>query len=175
MALIYLFTFKIWPDLLEFIKSSKIIQHVLNVITTAFFIYVLRTKHVVTVSHMNLILKFSYFWSLTLFFLLISSDEYSFVKQFFNKKLLQNWGKFSFGIYLFHPSTYKIMDAIVPNALFKIQNSYEQMFVISLIIYTIGFLFHILIEKNMTRLAHKLCKKINGIQFQKDYNLVLPN
>ena len=105
-------------------------------------------------------IQYSYYWSFTLFLLLISSDEYSFVRQCLNNNFMKKWGKYSFGVYLFHPTSFKLYDLIIPNAFFQVKNCYEQIFLICLITYAIAYLFYILIESNMTKLALYLCNKV---------------
>ena len=158
VALVFLFVFKIWPDLFNYITTSRLIQHLLNAITSFLFVYALRIMPKQFMEHY--IIQYSYFWSFTLFLLLISSDEYSFVRQCLNNNFMKKWGKYSFGVYLFHPTSFKLYDLIIPNAFFQVKNCYEQIFLICLITYAIAYLFYILIESNMTKLALYLCNKV---------------
>ena len=158
VALVFLFVFKVWTDLFNYIRSSRLIQHSLNIITSFLFIYALRIMPKQFMEHY--IIQYSYFWSFTLLILLISSDEYSFVRQCLNNNFMKKWGKYSFGVYLFHPTSFKLYDLIIPNAFFQVNNCYEMTFVICLITYAIAFLFYVLIESNMTKLALYLCNKV---------------
>ena len=170
MAFVYLFVFKIWPHLFNYITSSRLIQYSLNIITSFLFIYAFRIMPKKFMEHY--IIQYSYFWSITLFLLLISTDEYSFVRQFLNNNFMRKWGKYSFGVYLFHPTSFKLYDMIVPNAFFQLKNCYEQFFLICLITYAIAFMFYTLIESNMTKLAVYFCKKVETFTKESiNYNL----
>ena len=81
---------------------------------------------------------------------------------FFEIKILRNFGKFSFGIYLFHPSAIYLVSILEPY--FRIIN-FRNFFTILSILFSYfgGFLFYHLIEKHLVYFANYLCLKLECI------------
>lgn len=75
-------------------------------------------------------------------------------------RVLVNWGKYSFGIYLFHPFCFRL----VPLGLRP--NSAIELMIINLsIMFIIGRLFFIIIENQVLKLIDVLCKKMELLPY----------
>jgi peptidoglycan/LPS O-acetylase OafA/YrhL len=105
-------------------------------------------------SHSNLC---GIFWSYFLFILLNISDQNFFIIKCFTESIVfKSCGKYSFGIYLFHPMCIKLLEFSV-----KTKTVFEKLVLIMLLSYLVGFLFFYLIENPLINVANLLCKKIS--------------
>jgi peptidoglycan/LPS O-acetylase OafA/YrhL len=144
------------------IISSMLFQRVLNLFTVAMIIFCFRSEYLSSnnggIGGYCYWYKGGFYWSINIFLLLISSSEYSFGRRFFNINLMKKFGHYSYGIYLWHPTAIKFVERIDKNKLIYFKNPYEYFTFIVILAYILGYLFHVLIETNMIRLATHLCK-----------------
>ena len=159
LGFIYCFLEKQMEKTLTFIRTSIIIQVILNLITMTLVVYSFRTTELVNTRVYDLYYRGGFFWMCIIFLLLLSTNKYNYVRRFFNNKLMFKCGMYSFGIYLWHPVA--IQQAIYIDAykIVRFNNAYEFFFAIFLITYFIAYIFYVLIEKNMIRFATFLCNK----------------
>jgi peptidoglycan/LPS O-acetylase OafA/YrhL len=145
------------------IISSKIFQFLLNLLTMSMIIYSFRSEYLRDNAGGDVRYLYWYkgglFWAFTIFLLLLSSNEYSFGRMFFNIKLMKKFGIYSYGIYLLHPAAIRLAERIKSEyKLINFKNSYEFFALTAFLSFSIGFLFYFLIEKNMIRIATYICK-----------------
>jgi peptidoglycan/LPS O-acetylase OafA/YrhL len=145
------------------IIASKFVQILLNLLTTSMIIYSFRSEYLRDNNggegNYYYWYKGGLFWAVAIFLLLLSSNEYSYGRMFFNIKLLKKFGIYSYGIYLLHPAAIRLAERIKSEyKLINFKNSYEFFALIAFLSFSIGFLFYVLIERNMITIATYLCK-----------------
>jgi len=145
------------------IISSRVFQMLLNLVSISMIIYCFRSEYLSN-NHGgegNYIYwyKAGFYWSITLFLLLLSTNEYSYGRMFFNINLMKKFGIYSYGIYLWHPTAIKFADRIkLEYKLIHFKNAYEYFLLIVFLAFSLGYLFFVVIENNMIRIANHLCK-----------------
>ena len=159
LGFIYCFLEKQMENTLTYIRTSILIQFILNLITVSLVVYCFRTSELVNTRVYDIYYKGAFFWMCIIFLLLLSTNKYSYARRFFNNKLMCQCGMYSFGIYLWHPVAMQQAIHLDTYNIVKFNNAYETFFAIFLITYFIAFIFYILIEKNMIRFATFLCNK----------------
>lgn len=105
--------------------------------------------------------KINLWWTCVLFIMLIGSPN--FFNNLFELKILRSIGKFSFGIYLYHPMCIDLIKEIV-----LIKFSYEYYFYATGLSYCVGFVFFYCIENIMINQANYLCKLLSSIDYFKN-------
>ena len=99
-------------------------------------------------------------WLSVLFCMIISKTN-TFKIYFFEKNAFLAWvGKISFGVYLFHPMSIQIVVFFKekhPN----ISNMLDLSILHALICFFISWLFYVLVENNMIKLAKQICKLLD--------------
>ena len=101
-------------------------------------------------------------WAIFMFLLLLSSSRWNpFVAFLENSVNLQKFGKYSFGIYLLHLIAIEDIKSN-PHLKFVKDMTFMPMKLVILFvcIYNIGWLWYVLIEKNMIILASRLCRRL---------------
>jgi peptidoglycan/LPS O-acetylase OafA/YrhL len=98
--------------------------------------------------------KVSLWWTGVLFVMLIGSPN--FFNNLFETIMLRTVGKFSFGIYLYHPMCIDLAQKYI-----KIKYGYEHYFNVIGLSFLVGFLFFYCVENKMIRKANDFCKKID--------------
>jgi len=150
--------------LFKWVISSRLFQILLNLPTISLIIYGFRSEYLQ--DHKGgdgrylYWYKGAYFWSITIFVLLLSQNEYNLGRMFFNMSLMKKFGIYSYGIYLWHPVAIKLTERInLEYKLIRFKNPYEYFGVICVLSFLFGLVFYYLIEKNMIRIASYLCKR----------------
>ena len=105
----------------------------------------------------------AYLWMLVLFMMLISKDNTNLFKYYLLEKnlLLCYIGKYSFGIYLFHPMCLMYVRAYLGP--FKTQ--FDFIFYSVIASYFVGFLFFYLVENISMKFGNYLCSKLYLIEY----------
>lgn len=106
-----------------------------------------------------------------LLFILVLIGAPNFITEFLENKILQNLGKYSFGIYLWHVMCIDIVNYESKMFLENKQSRYylgrlsntEKFMMLFLHSYICGWLFFNLIESPLMRIANFLCEKISNI------------
>ena len=98
--------------------------------------------------------KAGLYWGIVMIIMIIGSPN--FFTNYFISKFLKYGGKFSFGIYLFHPMCIIYVRAYL--APFK--NQFELIFYTVIASYFAGFLFFYLVENISMKLGKYLCSKV---------------
>lgn len=93
--------------------------------------------------------------SIIVLLLLIGPQDYFITKWLRKSSFLLKCGKFSFGIYLFHPMVMKI------NKLIKTKTDFEMIVIITFISLLIGLVFYYMVEKNFIKLGDIVIKYFN--------------
>ena len=161
MGFFYVYLEKELSHALHFIRSSALIQLALNVITLCLVVYAFRAYELVHNGAYDAFFKPAFFWMCTLLLLLLSTNKWSYARQFFNNKFMCRCGMYSFGIYLWHMVAIKQVKRIdaYKFTLVSFRNAYEYFFAIFLISYFIGFLFYVFVEQNMIKCATFVCNR----------------
>ena len=102
--------------------------------------------------------RVSLWWTGVLFVMLIGAPN--FFNNLFEATILRTIGKFSFGIYLYHPMCITLVKTHV-----KTKFDYEIFFHVALLSFLVGLVFFYLIENVMIKTANNLCKKISSLKF----------
>lgn len=102
-------------------------------------------------------------WSISLYMALLTSSSNNPLVKFYKFKFFRNCGKYSFGIYLFHPA---VIHLVASNYLYFSLFKFRVVFSI-LILYLFGFLFYHLLEKHLVRLANYICSKLDSFTYFK--------
>ena len=141
----------------------KIIINILNlflgilaVLTSIYY-----TKNVSNIEVYNFMIRPAYLWMLVLFMMLISKDNTNLFKYYLLEKnlLLCYIGKYSFGIYLFHPMCILLSNYIQDNYSL-INNFLPRVIIIFLASFLIGLMFFFIVEKNLLKFSFKICEYI---------------
>ena len=153
-------------------------QRVLNLFTVGMITFCLRSEYLSAhgggIGHYSYWYRGGFFWSINIFCLLISSSEYSYGRGFFNIGLMKKFGIYSYGIYLWHPAAVRFVGRIHEQHSIDFKNPYEYFAFIVVCSYLLGYLFHVLIERNMIRLATHLCKSSYLKSFKHENANLLP-
>lgn len=135
--------------------SSKIVQIVFQIIQFILILYFpyrflqcLNPK----VTLFNDSTKCGIYMTVILFFILICSNEFTINRWLTNSRFLQSCGKYSFGIYLFHPMFIKVNEYI------KTKTDFEMIVIIITLSYIAAFIFYWLIEEKSIKLGNFLIK-----------------
>jgi peptidoglycan/LPS O-acetylase OafA/YrhL len=104
--------------------------------------------------------RISIYWTAVLFFMLIGSPN--FFNNLFETTVLRKIGKFSFGIYLYHP-----MCIVLSQKYFKIKYGYEHYWIVLGLSFIAGFLFFHCVENIFMKLANFLCMKLSNLKIFK--------
>lgn len=143
------------------ILSSRIFQYGLYALTCAWLIFYYK-KSPNFVPHerkFDFLTKPGLYCSVLIFLLLCSDSNVNSIKFFLeNSDLLKSFGKYSFGIYLLHPT---IILYFYEDDHYKIgYNTFQLNLSIIIISYYSGFLWYFLLERRMIDFASKLCKRV---------------
>lgn len=98
------------------------------------------------------------FWSFTLLFTLLSSEN-NMIVNIFQNVFLRNFGKFSYSAYLFHFDIIMIMTRCFP---FFLLSWTEFATICVIVIYFVSMILFYLIENNLIKLANYLCQKLDS-------------
>jgi len=147
----------------NWVISSRVFQILLNLPAISLILYCFRSEYLradETGEHRYMFwYKGAFVWSIVILLLLLSSNEFSIGRMFFNVKLMKKFGTYSYGIYLWHPTAIKMTQRLnFDYKLINAKNAYEYYFFIALISYLLGYFFYVLIERNMIRIATYLCQ-----------------
>ena len=170
LAVVYLYFEKYLSESHKFIQNSKVAQHLLNLITLAWFVYCYKQSPLFVQKSRDFdsFSKPGLMWSIFLLLNLMSSSSFNYVKFFLEtSEALLNCGKYSFGMYLLHPIAILVF---FENS--KLKNSCttcELFGLILLMAYFFGFLWFHLVEKQMIKLAD-ICCELADDYFHKIYN-----
>ncbi len=89
-----------------------------------------------------------------LIYLLIACKQENFIIKFLNSKYMTLCGKFSFGIYLFHPTI------ILYNSYYAAPFRFLTVIYINLISFVIGGIWFYVLENNLMKIANLICKRL---------------
>ena len=114
----------------------------------------------------------SEYYSLFLFIVVLIGAPNS-ISNFMENKLLTNLGKYSFGIYLWHPILIDVVKYQVKNYLQNKQSTFylgtlsstEKLVFLFIQTYLCGYLFFRYIENPSMKFGYKLCKRISSLSF----------
>jgi peptidoglycan/LPS O-acetylase OafA/YrhL len=109
-------------------------------------------------------------------FFLLYVDNRNLLAKLLNSYYLRMCGRYSFGIYLLHPSViqaFKTSERYIPIAYHTVifQFAIARVFTIVGLSYFVAFIWFYLLEDNLMRMANKLAKAIDSIQNGKKFNL----
>lgn len=104
------------------------------------------------------------FWSLIIFMALLSENSSnSFIVRFFNHiDFFKHCGKYSFGMYLWHPAV--IESVLNVKILFDLRLN---IILTVLISYFLGYLFYYCVQKPLLKLSDYICDKLEYSRFFK--------
>ena len=156
IAVIYKYILQDYNITQNYIKKYKTLDSIVSFLCVVMLIIGLRAPEWIRIEKLDMTPFYSIYWSIFLIFTLMGSPNY--VSLFFqNSMFLQQCGKYSFGIYLFHRMAQYFL-----GQKFKFLNEMKVDFVITHIFlsFIIGYLFYQLVEKNLLKLASKINKKI---------------
>jgi peptidoglycan/LPS O-acetylase OafA/YrhL len=147
----------------KWLISSRIFQILLNLPTISLILYCFRSEYLRADEageyRYMYWYKGAFVWSIVILLLLLSSNEFSIGRMFFNIKLMKNFGIYSYGIYLWHPTAIKMTERLnFDHKFINAKNAYEYFFVIALLSYLLGYFFYVFFEKSMIRIATYLCQ-----------------
>ena len=156
-SLLSLIYYKLQNNSSEFSFVKKV-NHLLSYFTFIIFLYGLKLSSTFFIRNKPFChLKYSIYWSL--FILHILFTESSHFKDLINFQLLKKFGKYSFGIYLFHYEGFRVVN------FFKINNfinkSNIEIIIVELFVsYFYGMIFFYLIENPSINIGNNLIKMI---------------
>ena len=101
----------------------------------------------------NTTIKSGMYWNLVLYLALISEPNI-FTKLFEQSRFLKLSGRFSFGIYLYHPVSMCFVRQIVTKSIV------EKMCLFAIGSFCIGYLHFYLLENPLMNVAQQICKKL---------------
>jgi len=152
-------TFLNWHKLLRILYKPLLNILTLILISLAFESSVYNQLHRTDKSDFNYLIKPAYLWTVVLFVMLISKENENIFKDFLEKnQILKSFGKYSFGIYLWHPMCI-YCESNYNNI---VRNHMNRYIYIAFISYTAGFFFFHIVEKNLISLANHLCNLLKS-------------
>lgn len=101
--------------------------------------------------------RISIWWTIVIYVMLIGSPN--FFNNLFETTLLRSIGKYSFGVYLFHPMCIEFARKTI-----KTKFPYEYYFYVTGLSFCVGFLFYHFIENKMIKKARDICNKLSSQQ-----------
>jgi peptidoglycan/LPS O-acetylase OafA/YrhL len=105
-------------------------------------------------------------------FAMLFADTFGPASAFFNNDFLRSCGKYSFGIYLFHPMVIEIYIRLVSVYPLKATFLFDLAAAVFSVTYLVGLLWFHLLEDRLIKLASKCCKRIEAFSlFRDNYNL----
>ena len=143
--------------LFDYIKQKRIFREILGFLSMV--LYINGIKKYSTLFNPGITILTHTFESAFYMFIVMALMLFSqsnFFNDIFNKSYLKYGGKFSFGIYLFHPMCISYIFQYFSNAKFKA----ELFFYLIISSYTCGFLFYFLVENLLIKISNYIIKKI---------------
>lgn len=170
MAMFY-FNIEKRPHLLEKFKGAKT-QGVISISCVFMFPYGFRIFSYMWQSEnskffqSNVKVLSSVYWSFFVFLMLVGAPNY--ITNIFNISFLKKCGKYSFGMYLFHPACLQLVHCLypfIPRCTKRdLKTDVEVLVAVVFLSYFVGYLFFNFIENNLINLANVLCKKVENIR-----------
>jgi peptidoglycan/LPS O-acetylase OafA/YrhL len=145
----------------EFLKRFKFL---LDIFASLMYIYGLKltSTYFLNKSLTNIFVACTYnaslYWSIFIFFLLFITEE-SMLANVLNSKLLKKFGFYSFGMYLLHWETFRVVKFLSENNIIG-QTSIEYTISEFFVIYFYGVIFFHLIENPAMNLGDYILKRI---------------
>jgi peptidoglycan/LPS O-acetylase OafA/YrhL len=139
----------------KIVKRFQVINFLLGIICFAMFCVGLRLGH-------NFKLNFfghSRFWAICLLCLLCSAPNF-FTKWMGNSHVMREFGKCSFGIYLFHVMALKIVGKFQLLGFYRFKNGTDRLIFAILLAFAIGKAFHRLVEMPMIKISRYVIHKM---------------
>ena len=136
----------------------KKFNHLSNYFTFAIFFYGLKLSSKFFSRNSSLChFKYSIYWSFFILNLIFAESNH--FTDFINLPILKNFGKYSFGIYLYHYEGFRVINFLKFNN--YISNSNIEIIIIELFVsYLYGMIFFYLIEQSSMNFGNYLIKKI---------------
>ncbi len=151
---IYFENFSVSEKKLIKILGNDIIQKLLNLLNISILVY-----NYYCVLDKNENIRISY-WVQNFFLMLIINDNNCSIKKFLIKNVfLQNFGAYSYNIYLIHPPLINTIYKKYLKNTFSIPNTDEELILIIMISYFFGYIIFEKIEKPLIRYGHHICEK----------------
>lgn len=145
-------------DLLSSLKGN-LTQNIISAITLFLFFFGFKifsefwNKDNLEVFEKSKLILSSVYWSFFVFLMLIGSPNYLTI--FFGQtNFLTKCGKYSFGMYLFHPMVMQFFKE------FKFESGLERLISVFIVSFCVGYLFFVLVEDRLIKFANLLCKSI---------------
>jgi peptidoglycan/LPS O-acetylase OafA/YrhL len=182
--------YKLWPRFTIFLMGTQLgilyfnflkIPNLLKCFNNSYF------KHFMSILLIPLfILQFRYFstaygrpsqfqgalYQTIMIFVMLFAQAQGPISTLFNSWLLQTCGKYSFGIYLFHPMVIEIFIRLRQFYSLTFRFQFESIFVIFFTTYLVGMIWFFILENFLIKLANKICKKIQNHNFFHDTQVV---
>jgi peptidoglycan/LPS O-acetylase OafA/YrhL len=149
-------------NILEYLKDLKVFNYTICFITYIMFIdghrsgyiYSYLKRYFFTNSYTN----WGLYWSIFLFLMLIGEPNH-FTNNLNESKLLKNYGKYSYGVYLINIYVNHLNDKY-----FK--PDFDGLLFVCLSCYWFAFLFYHLLEKNMIKLANLIIFRLENSNYK---------
>jgi peptidoglycan/LPS O-acetylase OafA/YrhL len=160
VAIIY---FKLGKNF-ENLKNNFLFKKIINVLLIFLFMFAIRffsefwsieNIPFISISYINR----GFFWSFTVLLMLLGAPNY-FTNIFSENNFLKYCGKFSFGMYLFHP-----MCMLIIKSYTHTKSVIEQLILVVFLSFFVGYLFFLLIENNLMLFANVICKKLEAFKY----------
>ena len=105
--------------------------------------------------------KYGIYWSVFMFFLLL--EERSHFTEIINLSIFKKFGKYSFGIYLFHYEGFRIVNIIKKNN-FMNKSNIEIIIIELFFAFIFGMIFFHFVENPSMKFGNYLIKKLNRLE-----------
>jgi peptidoglycan/LPS O-acetylase OafA/YrhL len=139
------------------ILNNAISRKAFNVILTVLFIYQFRG-----VIHSQFM---GGLYETIMLATMLFSEKTGPISAFFNSSFMMSCGKYSFGIYLFHPMVIEIFIRLRRSHGVKFTYQFEFVITIFVFTYFVGLVWFHLLENTLIKFANKVCKKAENYRF----------
>lgn len=166
-SLIAVFYFRLKSSYLFKYTENNLIKHILGIVSMVFYLGGMIIWSPFYNKQLNFdghTFKAALYWSFVLVLMLLGAPN--FFTDIFNCRYLKYGGKFSFGIYLFHPAALLYIRAYIKDKNYY-KGNYELLIYAIIASYFLGFLFYYLMENPLMKLGHYVCNRISSLNYFK--------